>query len=519
MLQSDLEKLGLTKNEATIYLALYDLGKSKAADIIQKTDFHRNIVYKALDELVGRRLVSKTTMGKVLLFQTTDPTHLLDVVREQDLTARQLIESLKERKTMSGQEITIYEGEEGIRAFCLKIAEELQPEKKINILGSVGQKFQDAMGSSALKRYFSRIAESGGTLQILMYHTQTFQEELLQKLRSSPGIEMKIIPFDSVTSANIVITETSVAFLIFETPFSVIEVKNTHLIQAYRAYFDLLWNQETRISHGWEALERAFYGLLEALRPGEEYCVMGANTQNDSRRFNEFFDAYHRERIHRGVMVRMLAYQSSLKNIRDRFSNQGDPEGRVSFLRAFSEPSFSPMQIMLYRNKTLMILMNEENPTVIEFDRPEVYEGFKSYFDELWNRNVEVFTGPQAIIELCERVLTEGKEWYLIGANGFILQTHPEYYKTFTKRRVEKGFTFHMLAQERIRNSALTKFPMVEVKYLPPPFDGPIVFWIFGDYVANVLWHDTQTVFLIHDKKHAQDFMKYYESLKKICTD
>lgn len=154
ILQKDLEGLGLSKNEASTYLALQQKGKTKAGELIKETGLHRNLVYQALDALAQKRLLTKSSMGTVALFQATDPMHLLDGIREQKLTAERIIDELKEKQKIVDQEITIYEGAEGLRAFSLKAAESLAPGKTLYVLGSGGPRFGKAMGNAALKKYY-----------------------------------------------------------------------------------------------------------------------------------------------------------------------------------------------------------------------------------------------------------------------------------------------------------------------------------------------------------------------------
>ena len=154
MLSNDLEGLGLNKNEATVYLALQGLGKTKAGEVIKETGLHRNLVYQALEALAGRRLLTKSTSGSVALFSPTDPIHLLDTIREAELTAERVIGELKEKKKIVDQEITVYEGAEGMRSFSFKNAESLKPGESIYVLGSGGSKFETAMGDRGLKKYF-----------------------------------------------------------------------------------------------------------------------------------------------------------------------------------------------------------------------------------------------------------------------------------------------------------------------------------------------------------------------------
>src|SRR5262245_51752455 len=116
MLREDLKILGLHDNEINVYLALLTLGKVRAAEVIRRSGLHRNLVYQALDSLCDRRLVTKSIEGGVFHFQTTDPEHLRDKLREQELTATRVIEELKERGRLSEQEITVYQGEDAMRS-------------------------------------------------------------------------------------------------------------------------------------------------------------------------------------------------------------------------------------------------------------------------------------------------------------------------------------------------------------------------------------------------------------------
>ena len=218
-----------------------------------------------------------------------------------------------------------------------------------------------------------------------MYPKQRFNKELMNKVRSRPNYEVRVLPFNMTPSAGIVFTNSNVGIHIYEDPVLVIEIKNKHLIKTYKDYFDSLWKQETRIECGMEAFKNAFYEIINELNPGDEYYVIGANVIEDQTEYIKFFNEYHRARIKKGVKVKMLSYQPALKNITERFKREGDPKFKVSKIKPFSGPMISPMQTTIYNGKTLMVLTGN-NPTIISFENKDVYEGFKTYFDELWNQ-------------------------------------------------------------------------------------------------------------------------------------
>lgn len=518
MLKQQLEKLGLTPHEAEFYLLLFRRGKSRAGDLIKETGSHRNIVYQTLESLIARRLVTKTTQEGVFHFQVTDVEHFRDAIREQELTAQQVISGLKEREKLTEQEITVYEGEDAIRSFSLKNAASLTPGEHLHVLGSGGRRFEEAMGEEAMKAYWREIDRRGAGLRILMYKEQTFSSKAFDLVREMNDTKIRILPHQLAPTANVVFSNKSVAFQIFEKPYTVIEVKNAHLVEAYRNYFQLLWTQNVRIQRGHEALREAFYSMVDTLRSGEEYYVLGGNLGHEYSRLADFFDEFHKYRIQKGVGAKILAQRDAAAGIRERNRLQGDLEEKISCVKSFQTPFLSPMQINLFQNQAVMVIYQPE-PIVLYFEQPEIYSGFKLYFDEIWNRHVENLFGHQGIIELCERVLEKGEDLYLIAATGAIRKTHPEYYPEFIKRMTEKGMYIHFLANENTRGSSIGAMPLRTIRYLPPAFASPMAIWIFGDIVAHVLWHEPETIFLIEDASVAGYYRQYFEGLKRISRE
>lgn len=514
-LQKDLVALGLSKNEASTYLALQQKGKTKAGDLIRDTGLHRNLVYQALDALSQKRLLTKSSAGSVSLFQATDPIHLLDSLREQNMTAERIVETLKEQKKIVDQEITIYEGAEGLRAFSLKAAELLDPGETVHVLGSGGVRFSKAMGARALKKYYGLI-EKHGNAKILMYQTQQYTPAMHAMTKNSAKFAFRILPFDMTPAAGVVFTEHSVALLIYEDPIAVIEIKNQHLVEAYRNYFELLWSQEVRIEHGMDAIKRGFTAILDELNPGDEYDSIGTQTGEPGSDLAQFFIEYHTKRVKKGVVCKLLSYKQDTEIIRERYHQAGDPQEKVSFVKSLTQTGVGFIQTILYKNKVFIPIFGDR-PMVIVFENVELYRGFKDYFNELWNQKTQTLEGADGIIALCETVLQQREDLYLIAATGTILKMHAEYYAEFTKRREALGIHLHMLANESTRGLPWTRLPLSTIAYLPPEFEGPMVVWVFGDYVANVIWQESPRVFLTNDRKTADAYRQQFGALKKVA--
>lgn len=121
MLQKDLQTLGFTKNLSTIYLVLFELGEAKAGEIVRKTGMHRNIVYRALEELEEKKLVSKSQVRGVARYTALDPTRIMGEVESKQRLAEQIIDELKTKHNVVSQEIVLYEGKEEVRRKYVEV--------------------------------------------------------------------------------------------------------------------------------------------------------------------------------------------------------------------------------------------------------------------------------------------------------------------------------------------------------------------------------------------------------------
>ncbi len=508
-----LNKLGFSKNEITIYLALFDLGKCKAGELIDYTKLHRNLVYTALDEFVKRELVTKTEANGVATFVANDPNRLIEEIDQKRELAQQLAEEIKKKQEETPREVTIYEGLEGLKRATKRTLSAPEGET-VYVFGAAPHSTLPDL-SVRWRQYDKSRIQRG--IHFKGLYGRTTAKDILDDKNLLPLTEAKYMPQGiEVPMWFNVCGDISSIVAVDDSPLA-FNIKSKTIADGLKKYFEYLWNQDVSIVRGVEALKKTFYSMIDEVGPGGEYAVLGAvATVDEVPYLDEIFEAVHTYRIKKKVHVNMLVYKEYFERMKKRFVNCGDPHLKISHLKPFLTQPPSPFQINLYNGKALLIFYGEE-PTIISFEKPEVYEGFKSYFDELWNRDSQTLQGYDGIVELCERVLEEKKDLYLIGANGAILETHEKYYQDFTKRRIQKNIKIQMLADEKIRGDNFTQMFLTEVKYLPSEFGSPMVVWIFGNYIAHVLWHEPQNIFLLQNPKVAEYYRNYYEALKKIA--
>ena len=78
-----LEKLGLTKGEAKVYLALLELGISTKSSIVRRSGVSPSIIYEILGKLTEKGLVSSVMVEGTRYYESNDPTFLIGLIKEE----------------------------------------------------------------------------------------------------------------------------------------------------------------------------------------------------------------------------------------------------------------------------------------------------------------------------------------------------------------------------------------------------------------------------------------------------
>lgn len=510
MIQEQLVDLGFSKNVIRVYLTLFELGKVRAGQLIDTTGLHRNIVYTALEELVRRGLVTKTLVQGVAAFVANDPVCLIDELEMKKMLALKVAEELRKQQANAPREIMVYEGVEGLKHVRNKALTSFE-DSTLHILG--GSAYSTLPELEQFWQIYNKKRLAKNIELKALYDRSTPADKLAWR-NDLPLTEARYLPFGTDSPIMIGFIEDMIDIVVGKKDPVVFSIRSRDVAEGFKTYFEHFWNQDVSVESGNAAIEREFHSMLAELHRGEEYYIIGGSPLSSWEKQREFFREYHKKRVKKGVVANILVYKEMGNILKEFFREAGDPDGKISHAKEFLNAPATPFQINLYHGKTAIVIFGD-NPAVIHIERPAIYEGFKSYFDQLWNQNTQVLEGTQGIIDLCELVLQEEKDLYLIAATGTIATVHEEYYKQFTARRIQKNLHIHMLANEDRRGMPFTKLFLQHVTYLPAAFASPMVVWIFGNYTALVLWHEPQRIFLIHDEKVAEYYRNYYRALEK----
>jgi len=133
-IQAQLEKIGLSKSEAAVYLSALKLGVAKASEIAQKAEIKREAAYYILKLLQEKGFVSEVIKSGVKYYSSVEPKRILGIIEEEKHKKSEAIkeilpdlESLK-KVALTRPKIEVYEGFDGIKTAASKLTERRNQE-------------------------------------------------------------------------------------------------------------------------------------------------------------------------------------------------------------------------------------------------------------------------------------------------------------------------------------------------------------------------------------------------------
>jgi len=118
-----LEKLGLNKKEAQIYLAALESGETNIEGLSKKSKIKRTTVYDIVESLKEKGLLSSTFSKKKKYIFANDPRKINEKLDEQKAIFRKLMPELLSISNLIEKKprIKIFEREEGLKEIYLNI--------------------------------------------------------------------------------------------------------------------------------------------------------------------------------------------------------------------------------------------------------------------------------------------------------------------------------------------------------------------------------------------------------------
>lgn len=241
---NELEKLGLSENEAKVYSAMLELGPSSVVEISVRAGINRPTTYFQIELLKKKGLVSTQMKGKKQLFIPESPEHLSDVLDhriievsvQKDILAKILPElSQLYNSVGSRPQVRFFEGKEGLvsmqKIFLSAGVKEVMAITPLDDLLAIFPSHQNNYSNTRVEKgIHSKVIYSSSQGPIL----KSTDEAMLRETRFVPVDKM---PF----SGDITIFGNSVAITSLKGQISGIMIEHPGIADSFRGFFNFLW--------------------------------------------------------------------------------------------------------------------------------------------------------------------------------------------------------------------------------------------------------------------------------------
>ena len=236
------EQIGLTKNEAKIYLILLSEYPLNTGKICEKTLIHRRNVYDSAQRLIDKGLIYEIFDNSQTMYYPVDPGKLEQIIREKQTKLSAILPDLFEiyQKTPESESTMIYRGVEGFKNYLRSI---LQTRETVYAIGATGDWF-DPKIKDFMSDFWKEKERLGIKSKILFDSGVKDMQEVLDVNKA----EHKFLPKQYSTNSVIdvfgdkVVMFTGIELGRFNPDITIFTIVSKDLANSYRTWFEMIWN-------------------------------------------------------------------------------------------------------------------------------------------------------------------------------------------------------------------------------------------------------------------------------------
>lgn len=241
MLVDELIELGLSKNEARVYLALLELGQSTTGPIIKKSGLYRVMVYDTLDKLMKLGLVNYSIKRNRKQFEAENPKQFIELIKNKEIIANKVAENLQEIKSEKPLEqgAFVYEGWRGIQAAQEKYFKEMRKGEGEYVMVGASRQLHKKL-DDFFNYFHERRAKFMVPAKLLFNENNRRFGHLKKKYKP---VQIRFMPKKIITPSWVSTYKDMVLIGVAEEAPMAFFIKNKAVAESYRQYFYFMWEQ------------------------------------------------------------------------------------------------------------------------------------------------------------------------------------------------------------------------------------------------------------------------------------
>ena len=269
------------------------------------------------------------------------------------------------------------------------------------------------------------------------------------------------------------------------------------------------FKSEAQIFKGNKGWKTAFDDILNTLQKGEKLLITGISDFDPE--FKRMIYHWHIARAKKGIKAEILINYDA-KESREEFNKL--PNTKVKYMQ---EGMVTPSVFLIYKNKTLLSLPNQR--TFLRIENEEATNSFRTYFDALWNQEVQTYQGQEAVEKIYSSLIDMAKpnDDIIIFAAKPTTKRGADYNRDWNKeiRKKVKNVRLLYYGDNEINRARAKEIANqgCETRILPTQQSLPVSTIVIGNIIFNVVWGKKPIAFKIDNKAIADSYRENFEIL------
>lgn len=238
-----LQTLGLSREEADIYLAGLELGESTVQNLAKKAGVKRPTAYKILEKLIGNGMFYQTLKGKKRFFNAENPDRMKSSLKQKEVELNKILPELRSvyNTSETKPKIKFYEGVAG----AISVYEDTlnSTEKGGEILNYTSiKKLFEIFPKDYANEYFKKRVEKNITVKVIALDSEESREWKKNATKEKREI---FLVHESQNSflGDTEIYGDKVALISYKENFMAIVMESKEIANMQRFIFNLAWKK------------------------------------------------------------------------------------------------------------------------------------------------------------------------------------------------------------------------------------------------------------------------------------
>lgn len=241
-----LERIGLTKGEIKVYLALLKLGQTTAGPIVDEAKVTRSKIYDILERLKHKDLVSYITKESTKYFSAADPSSIVHYLEEKEKeiqnekeSVQKIIPELLLQQTLAKNTkmAEIFLGIKGMQNAFNVLINKFEPKEAYYAFGA-----GKGENTKQMQLFFSKLHQQRVKHKVKsMIIFNESSRGLFESQEKSKLVEARYLLKSTPTAINIYKDLTIISILNRE-PITFL-IRNVETADSFKEYFKVMWMQ------------------------------------------------------------------------------------------------------------------------------------------------------------------------------------------------------------------------------------------------------------------------------------